>query len=246
MEIFARSHQGMVRSNNEDSFYFKATEPRLLIVADGMGGHQAGEVASTTAVNAVKGCLESDKASDLPPEKLLKEAVRMANAQIYAKASSNASLNGMGTTLTIALEHEADWYFAHVGDSRAYIINGEGIQQVSSDHTLVAELVRTGAITEVEAKTHPKKNIITKAVGTDLSVKADSFQVPMQGANALVLCTDGLTNYVEDQEILAHITGKTSLNIAVESLVQLANDRGGQDNITVVAFRKIHSDEGVK
>lgn len=245
MEIFARSHQGMVRSNNEDSFYFRATHPILLVVADGMGGHQAGEVASKTAVNAVKNCILTDVAAEEDPQHVLAQAVRSANTEVFTKATADQSLQGMGTTLTVALEHEATWYFAHVGDSRAYVLRNASIEQISSDHTLVAELVRTGAITDVEAEEHPQKNVITRAVGTDLSVKPDLFNIPMKGADALVLCTDGLTNVVNDKEIHQAIQSDSPLNEAVEQLVQLANERGGQDNITILAIRHDRSDEGV-
>lgn len=247
MEAYAVTHTGKVRTNNEDSYFISRQTPSLFIVADGMGGHKAGEVASQMAVDEVCSYIQREMEGTMTPElieEMLLSAVRSANAQVFEQSRSTLSLEGMGTTLTLLLVVDNVMYFAHVGDSRAYIVKNDTIEQVTKDHSLVGELVRAGTITEEQARVHPQKNILTNAVGTGLTVKVDIVKRRVE-SGLVLLCTDGLTNHVEDAEILNALNSDEPLSHLCEGLVREANEQGGQDNITVVAVKCSLSDEGV-
>lgn len=224
---------GKQRSLNEDSFYFESTKKGfLMIVSDGMGGHNAGEVASAMAVKAIS---EYAKANDIfsDPEISLRQAVSYANQKIFEKACENSSMQGMGATLVVAAGNSKKVCIANVGDSRAYLIGKEQIRQITKDHSYVYELQKSGVITPEEAKTHPRRNEILKALGIAPEVYPDIFLVDTEKTDKLLLCTDGLTGHVSDKEILAIVNGY-SRKVAVEALIKLANEYGGSDNITVV------------
>ena len=198
------SHTGYVRENNEDTVYIPLSdlhEP-LMIVADGIGGHNAGEVASHEAVNAILECFSKDSVKAISPMRKLEEAVKAANLQVYAK-SRKRQYYGMGTTLTMAMFADGKYYIAHIGDSRAYKINKDQIVLLTQDHTLVAELVKNGGITQQQAQTHPQRNIITRSIGTELFVEADYYSGLFEKNDALLLCSDGLTQHVGNEEIYA-------------------------------------------
>ncbi len=231
--IHGMTDVGKKRELNEDSFYFESGKKGfMMIVSDGMGGHNAGEIASDMAVKAIS---EYAKKHDifLDPEVSLRQAVSYANKKIYTAACKKASLRGMGATLVVAVGTSKKMCIANVGDSRAYLISKEKIQQVTKDHSYVYELQKNGVITPEEAKIHPRRNEILKALGIAPEVYPDIFFLDTEKTDKLLLCTDGLTGHVSDEEIHA-IVNRYSRRAAVESLIKLANDYGGSDNITVV------------
>jgi serine/threonine protein phosphatase PrpC len=221
---------GRKRRRNEDSF---VREPPLFAVADGMGGAQAGEVASRLAAAAFR---EFHEADELEPEERVAAIVQEANRRIYERARSDAEASGMGTTITAALVTGVGVAVGHVGDSRAYRVRRDGIEQLTEDHSLVADLVRSGRITPEEADTHPQRSVITRALGTDLEVDVDTFTVEAEPGDLFLLCSDGLTTMVDDEAILEIIASSDTLEQASKALVKTANRAGGEDNVTVVLF----------
>ncbi len=240
---------GMRRDQNEDAFLVD-DELRLYVVADGMGGHAGGGTASRLAVETIQaavrhakeaepdlfGAAEGVEESGLPD--VLRAAVEEACAVIFRTAQGNPDLSGMGTTVTAALVDGRIAYVAHVGDSRIYLLREGRIYQVSEDHSLVNEQLKAGAISPDEARNSRFKNIITRSVGFEPSVQVDLIGLDLEQADTLVLCCDGLSNLVEDEEIL-HVVEESSLDLAPGRLVALANDRGGDDNITAIVVKAI-------
>jgi len=222
---------GRKRRRNEDSFVI---DPPLFAVADGMGGAQAGEVASRLAAAAFR---EFHDADDLDPEKRLAAIIKEANRRIYERAADDAQVSGMGTTITAALVAADALVIGHVGDSRAYRLRGGKFEQLTDDHSLVADLVRSGRITPEEADTHPQRSVITRALGTDREVDVDTFTVQAESDDLFLICSDGLTTMVDDEEIRDLVTRAGDLEQAGKGLVKAANKAGGEDNITVVLFR---------
>jgi PPM family protein phosphatase len=225
----AVSHTGRKRRHNEDAYVAK---PPLFAIADGMGGARAGEVASQLAAAAVKADETTGAGADRV-EALIQEA----NRRIYQRASEDADTSGMGTTMTVALVADSSVTFGHVGDSRAYVFRDGVLEQVTDDHSLVAELVRGGKLSPEEAEHHPQRSVITRALGTDPDVDIDTFAVDAEPGDVFLLCSDGLTDMVSD-ETIERVLGehRDDLEAAVAELVRLANKAGGEDNITVVAF----------
>jgi protein phosphatase len=234
------------REDNEDAFLVDA-DLGLFVVADGMGGHAGGGTASRLAVKTIQRFLRDAReeepaafeAAPLEASPLgtkLREAVETACRVIFRTAQADPSLTGMGTTVTAALVREGVVFLAHVGDSRCYLLRDGRIHQVSEDHSLVNEQVKAGAITADEARTSRFRNIITRSVGYEEEVAVDLFGLHGRGGDHLVLCCDGLTNLVEDAEIL-EIVGAAPLAEVPGRLIGLANERGGDDNITVVVVR---------
>jgi protein phosphatase len=222
---------GRRRRRNEDSFVL---EPPLFAVADGMGGAQAGEVASRLAAAAFREFREAD---ELAPEERVEALVQEANRRIYARSREDANATGMGTTITAALLQDERVAIGHVGDSRAYRIRGSDLEQLTRDHSLVADLMRSGRLTQEEADAHPQRSVITRALGTDPEVDVDTFAVGLEPGDVFLLCSDGLTTMVQDEEILRLVHESDSLERAAKALVKAANKRGGEDNVTVVLFR---------
>lgn len=230
-----KTDRGRVRDINEDKYLFVNDDYVLIAVADGMGGHNAGEIASTVAIDEIM--KYNLKGSFLDnTQKKLEECISVANSKIYEYSSSTPGCHGMGTTITLGVITEDKLYVANVGDSRAYIINDK-IEKVTVDHSYVEELKIMGRITEEEAKIHPNKNQITRAVGTESKVKIDIFSRKIEKGDIVLLCTDGLTNIVSDEEIKNIMYDSSNLQCAVDELVAMANNRGGNDNITVVAYK---------
>ncbi len=227
MRVGAMTHVGQIRKVNEDGFL--ALSP-ILAVADGMGGHQAGEVASSLALEVVAGWPFDFH----NPEDSLHQAIYQANAKILSLAKENADLAGMGTTLSMALVIE-DWaYIAHIGDSRIYKYDGQDLCQLTRDHSVVAELVRSGALTEEEALVHPHRNVLTRALGAAPEAVCDGRKEHLRVGDMLVLCTDGLYSLVTDEELRQVLMDEADPQKAAERLVALANARGGHDNITAL------------
>ncbi|HEX5467497.1 MAG TPA: Stp1/IreP family PP2C-type Ser/Thr phosphatase [Gaiellaceae bacterium] len=222
---------GRKRRRNEDSYVI---DPPLFAVADGMGGAQAGEVASRLAAAAFR---EFHGADDLDHEKRLAAIIQEANRRIYERASDDAQTSGMGTTITAALVGDDSLAIGHVGDSRAYRLRGGRFEQLTDDHSLVADLVRSGRLTPEEADAHPQRSVITRVLGTDAEVDIDTFSVGVETGDLFLLCSDGLTTMVADEEIRRLVAGARDLDQAGKTLVKAANRAGGEDNVTVVLFR---------
>jgi protein phosphatase len=226
---YALSDPGRRRRRNEDSY---VVSPPIFAVADGMGGAQAGELASRLAVEAMG---EEQESSG---EERLAILIREANRRIFARAHEDAAASGMGTTMTAALVGEDGTVtIGHVGDSRAYLLRGDRIEQLTQDHSLVAELVRSGRLSAEEAESHPQRSVITRALGTDPEVEVDVFTVQAEPGDLFMLCSDGLTTMVDDEEIRQTLAqGRQDLEGAARELISRANRGGGEDNITVIFF----------
>lgn len=236
MKTFSMTDTGQRRDTNHDYMYTSETAvgnlPNLFLVADGMGGHAAGDYASRCTIEQT---VESISASGLTePVALMQEAVNRANLLLLSAAQNDPGKAGMGTTLVAATCMDHQLYAANVGDSRLYIINQETITQITRDHSLVEEMVRLGEMDEADAKFHPDKNIITRAVGVFEEVAADFFETRIEEGDIILLCSDGLTNEVSDADIKRIVLGQRDIVEKAEKLVETANRNGGHDNITVV------------
>ena len=232
----ARTDVGRRRSENEDSF---ALAPRLglYLVADGMGGHTAGQFASRLATRGCVSKLRELAESRATLTEKLRACVEAANREVYETAQAKPELTGMGTTLVVLLAGAGRIAFAHVGDSRAYLIRAGTIRRLTDDHSLVAELVRRQEISEESARGHPHRHVLTRALGVRKSVEPDLAELTPQVGDAVVLCSDGLTTHVEDVEIAAVATKERDVEAVCARLVDLANARGGEDNVTVALVR---------
>src|SRR3954452_23222269 len=230
-----RTDTGRQRHANEDSYFARAP---VFAVADGMGGAQAGEVASRIAA----GAFEKHPPADEPAEGQLEEIAQAANREIHKLAQQDSARAGMGTTLTAALFRDGEGALGHVGDSRAYVLRGGQLKRLTKDHSLVEELRRQGRLTEEEAEEHPQRSIITRALGPEPNVNVDTMTFPARDGDVYLLCSDGLTTMVSDDEIRQILVESRSLRNAVSRLVEAANRGGGRDNITAVAFRVADAD----
>jgi len=225
------SDTGRRRRRNEDNF---VAAPPLFAVADGMGGAQAGEVASRLAASALEGGVDAA----LHGVERVAALIQEANRRVYERASNDPAASGMGTTMTVALVENGVVAIGHVGDSRAYLVRGGRMEQLTDDHSLVNELLKSGRLSPQEAEVHPQRSVITRAVGTDPEVEVDAFTIDTQEGDVFLLCSDGLTDMVGDVDILELVErNRDDLDRAVRSLVAAANRVGGEDNITAVAFR---------
>lgn len=235
MKTFSKTDIGRKREVNQDYVFVSdqpvGNIPNLLIVADGMGGHNAGDYASKFVVEVLK--KELAKSREDGPRAMMKKAIASANHQLIAESKTDAKLEGMGTTLVAATVIEHTLYFANVGDSRLYLLNDE-IRQLSKDHSLVQEMVRLGGLNAEEAKHHPDKNIITRAIGVKEDIEIDFFEYRLKKGDIILMCTDGLSNMVEDEEIFQIVRSSRDVVEAVEQLIERANSNGGKDNIGVI------------
>jgi PPM family protein phosphatase len=235
-----KTDTGRQRHANEDSYFARAP---LFAVADGMGGAQAGEVASRIAAGAFERGRVND---DAPAEGQLEQIAQRANREIHRLAQEDSSRAGMGTTLTAAILRDDEVALSHVGDSRAYVLRDGQLKRLTKDHSLVEELRRQGRLTEEQAEEHPQRSIITRALGPEPSVNVDTMTFPARDGDVFLLCSDGLTTMVPDDEIREILANAKSLRSAVSRLIDAANRRGGRDNITAVAFRvaEVEAKEG--
>jgi PPM family protein phosphatase len=238
-ESAGKTDPGRVRRRNEDAF---VVDPPLFAVADGMGGAQAGEVASRLAAAAFREYREAD---ELDPEERVQAIIQEANRRIYERARSDAEASGMGTTITAALLADGRVVIGHVGDSRAYRIRNGELEQLTEDHSLVADLMRSGRLTPEEAEAHPQRSVITRALGTDPQVDVDTLAVEAEPGDLFLLCSDGLSTMVSDEDVLRTVEKAGSLDKAARDLVRAANSGGGEDNVTVVLFR-LDAEEAVE
>jgi protein phosphatase len=227
--VAAVTDPGRTRRHNEDAYVI---DPPLFAIADGMGGAQAGEVASRLATAALK-----EGGANGGGERRIADLIQEANRRVYDRSSSDPNTSGMGTTITVALVEDDRVSFGHVGDSRAYLIRDAQMEQLTEDHSLVNELLKTGKLSREEAETHPQRSVITRALGTDPDVDVDTFSVSAEDGDLFLLCSDGLTDMVSEESILDVVErNRRDIDAALRALVKAANRGGGQDNITVVAF----------
>jgi protein phosphatase len=239
MIIGVSTDVGRIRDINQDSFYCSDIEELpLYVVADGMGGHNAGEVASYIAIESVKEVFHKNKelllAKEIEIPQFINDALNTANERILEKSNKEERYNGMGTTITLVYIQDDEIFIGHIGDSRAYLLSNGELVQLTQDHSLVAELLRKGSISEEEAMNHPQKNIITRALGTDKNVKIDILSRKIKKKDIILLCTDGLTNMVSESKIKEIIIESKDLQTASNILINTANELGGLDNTTVM------------
>ena len=236
MQAYARTDIGLVRQTNQDACFCSpgpvGAFPNMFIVADGMGGHKAGDYASSYAVRRftefVKRC------DDENPLTIMKKGIQEVNLGMLAASKSREDLSGMGTTFVVAVVKDHHLYVANIGDSRLYILQKDQIRQITLDHSLVEELIRTGQLDPLKIRNHPEKNIITRALGIGDEAIPDFFELELTMDEQILLCSDGLTNMVEDDEILNIITEEREPKSAVERLIERANYYGGKDNIAAL------------
>lgn len=241
MQIFSKTDRGRVRTDNQDAYFAgKITDDSVFaVVCDGMGGANAGNVASELAVRHISEYVirsYRDGMNMTDTEKTLKNAIVSANISLYDKAVNNAEFAGMGTTAVAVFVKDGTAVIAHVGDSRIYLVNGE-IKQLTRDHSVVQSLIESGKITPEDAKVHPRKNVITRALGAEEDVAVDSDCLNLSNGDTLLLCSDGLTNFLDDKDILT-VFQNNDISAVAERLVEEANKNGGGDNITVVTVTK--------
>jgi protein phosphatase len=227
-ELASASDVGRVRSDNQD---LDLLAPPLIAVADGMGGHKGGGTAARMAVDALRAVGSTTDPADLLV------ALRDANAAIAAAADADPELSGMGTTTTAGIVDSGVLYLVHVGDSRAYLVRGGRIVQITDDHSIVAEMVRRGALSPSDAEQHPARHVITRALGVDADVQIDALRIDLEPGDVVLMCTDGLSGPVDDDQILEVLEGADSLHNAAKALIARANAAGGPDNVTVVLAR---------
>ena len=238
MKTFSITDTGVTREMNQDYYFATDTNlgslPNLFIVADGMGGHKAGDYASRHTIERVVASISRNSSEE--PVTIIQEAISKANELLVAESNEDETKSGMGTTLVIATLVGDKLIVANVGDSRLYVIS-DMVRQITRDHSLVDEMVRLGELNPSEARSHPDKNIITRAIGAQKNVKADFFEVELAKDDYVLMCTDGLTNMVRDEEILDIVRSEKEPEAIAHKLVRMANDNGGRDNITVTIIK---------
>lgn len=240
LKAWGMKDTGRCRSVNQDYIFVSEKPmgnlPNLFLVADGMGGHKAGDLASEYTVSRV--CEAVTKSMQKIPFQILKGAFQYANQKLIEKAAESPAYTGMGTTLVaVTVQDDGTVYVANVGDSRLYRI-GDEIEQITEDHSLVEEMVRMGEISKEEARNHPEKNIITRAIGVSDTIEPDYFDTKLEKGECLLLCSDGLSNMIEDAQIREILKHRTNLKSGAEELVRTANENGGRDNISVVLIEQ--------
>ena len=238
MKTFSITDTGVTREMNQDYYFATDTNlgnrPNLFIVADGMGGHKAGDYASRHTIERVVASISRNSSEE--PVTIIQEAISKANELLVAESNEDETKSGMGTTLVIATLVGDKLIVANVGDSRLYVIS-DMVRQITRDHSLVDEMVRLGELNPSEARSHPDKNIITRAIGAQKDVKADFFEVELAKDDYVLMCTDGLTNMVRDEEILDIVRSEKEPEAIAHKLVRMANNNGGRDNITVTIIK---------
>jgi len=248
LQLAGLTNRGRERSRNEDSFFLNAdTGIALLVVADGMGGHRAGNIASSLAVSSAEQLWgDLDRTGSITPKKartIMCSLILNANNLIIDEADHSSARQGMGTTLTSGLLYENHLTIGHIGDSRAYLVCKDKIRLLTRDHSLLEQLIESGQVKPEEAHNHPQRHVLTRALGTVSDPEIDIIDLELEAGSALIFCTDGLTNLVKDNEILALCQNESDPHTLAEALIDLANSRGGHDNITVVIAKGIGGQE---
>lgn len=232
--------KGAVRQQNQDAYYLSVTENALAVavVCDGMGGAKAGNVASTLAVDTfVEALRDQDPSKPADPGRVLMDAAELANTAVFYRASIDTDCLGMGTTMVAVLVESGVAHILNIGDSRCYLVTETGISKLTRDHSVVEDLVARGEITPEEARLHPRKNLITRALGSEEHIRADLYHQPLAEGECLLLCSDGLSNVAADQELLYEILHGGALDDCCARLLKLAMDRGAPDNVTAVLLQ---------
>lgn len=243
MRSCAKTDVGITRQMNQDYVYASNSPlgmlPNLYIVADGMGGHNAGDFASRFCVETFTELVAGEQESDRSILYIMEKALKETNEQLIFKAAESPELEGMGTTfVACTIDGEGVMKLANIGDSRLYVISDGEIRQITEDHSLVAEMIRNGDLKKEDARFHPKKNVVTRAISAAGVVIPDFFEVPVRSGETVLLCSDGLSNMLGDDEILETVTaGKDDLDSLADSLINKANENGGKDNISVVLIQ---------
>ena len=237
MNAYFLTDQGKVRNHNEDAggIFTNDDKQILALIADGMGGHNAGDIASEMVIAHMSKAWQKTSYFQYPEdtENWLSQTILEVNNKIFSYADKHEECNGMGTTVVAVICSNDFITIGHIGDSRCYVSNTQGLKQVTEDHSLVNELVRSGQISKADAEYHPRKNVLLKALGTELNVKADIKTIGWDKEDMVLLCSDGLTNKFQDEELLEYIRNEQPLSTKVKQLVDEANTRGGEDNISI-------------
>lgn len=241
MQVYGQTNLGKIRNINEDSFFIQRRGPCYFVVADGMGGHNAGEVASATLIESVNHFIKSNYAPIKTEEEaraLTAGALRYANSIVHTHAAADEALGGMGSTCVLCLLENQKAYIVNVGDSRLYMTdeNRQTLQKVTVDHSVVEQLVRNGTITADQARNHPQKNMITRAIGSEETVDVDFFTKDFKPGQVILMCSDGLSGMVTDEEMLEVIKREQNAKDIVKKLIDAANALGGADNITAICI----------
>lgn len=243
MRFGVKSDKGRVREINEDCYNIIAGYPEIpvsFIVADGMGGHNSGEVASQMAVNLISNYIMKNPerfADEQEITSAMQEAVSQVNTRIHRVSTEHPDNQGMGTTLVLAVACNKKLFISNIGDSRVYLVRDGEVVQITTDHSYIEELLKNGSITREEAQTHPKRNLITRALGCYEEVDIDTYTCNIKDNDIYLICTDGLSNLVMDEELKDIVARVDEPELACNELVELANSRGGEDNITVIVFK---------
>lgn len=242
MQIVGRSEKGPIRAENEDAFRLLDLGPQscFAVVCDGMGGEAGGNIASQIATTRISEVVRTGYRPDMENRAIadmLRAAISSANILIHNRAEKEEELRGMGTTAVACLVRDDMAHIMNVGDSRAYLIKDREVEQVTHDHTMVQSYVDQGKITEEEARVHPKKNLITRALGVDETVAPDYYEVPLNPGDSILICSDGLTNYFDNEDLLTEVSALPRAKL-VNDLIQGAIERGGSDNVTVVMITR--------
>ncbi|MDD6880234.1 MAG: Stp1/IreP family PP2C-type Ser/Thr phosphatase [Firmicutes bacterium] len=245
MEVGFKTDKGMKRQNNEDACFVMLPE-KVFLVADGVGGGNAGEIASRTAVSEIASYISNNPIKNAINKYAIvnyfQDAIEKANSKIYEMAVKYKENKGMATTLVAVYIKDGKAYIANVGDSRVYLFRDDEFLQLTEDHTYVNTLVKAGILTEAQAAVDSRKNIITKALGADVTVEPDFFQVDVSCGDVLILCTDGLYDEVSEEELIDVIDSEVSMSILCNQLIEIANTNGGHDNITLISLRVTEDD----
>lgn len=251
MLIAHKTDIGRIRTLNEDRVLVQKDLNgfTLAIVADGMGGHQAGDIASQMAIETIQGQLQTQLHAEMSAEeceKALKDAIYLANEEVFHRASTELEYQGMGTTVVLAVATRETVMLANIGDSRAYLISEQSIKQITEDHSLVTELVKSGQISVEEAHVHPRRNVLTRALGTDQAVTVDLYQIQWDDGDSILLCSDGLSGLLDDERIKGIIWNEQDVQRKTDRLIASALEAGGEDNITVALLSNMEEPESGK
>jgi protein phosphatase len=224
---------GCIRSANQDSYYIDP-DGRFFVVADGMGGHAGGEVASKIAVDTIRDCLESMWEEDVDPQRLMEDAIFKANQAIMVDQSANPVRSDMGTTIVLLIFREEQPWFCHIGDSRLYKLHGAKLEQISDDHTWIARAIQTGVVNADEAKSHPWRHMLLQCLGREDVKSISAKEIEWQPGDRFLICSDGLTEELSDDRIAHHLKSIRNCQQSAQALIESAKQRGGRDNITVI------------